>query len=143
MMKQLGRVSLTACALAALLALGACGERVDTTAQGGHPSVEINRQGEDGTKRETAQAAPAVPDTSAMGASPDAGVSVDARIATEVQRAIATDADLAGMKIDVSSQEGQVTLRGRAPDPGARDRATELARTVRDVKSVENQLTLG
>lgn len=143
MMKQLARATLTASSLAMLLALGACGERVDMTADGEHPSVEINRQGDEGAKRDTAEAAPVAPDTSTMGAGSDTGVSLDARIATDVQRVIATDPDLAGMKIDISSQEGEVTLRGRAPDPTARDRASDLARTVRDVRTVENQLTLG
>jgi hyperosmotically inducible protein len=143
MMKQLARATLTASALATLLALGACGDRVESYAQQVHPSVEINRQSEDFTRPETAQAAPVAPDTATMGAASEGGVSVDARIATDVQRAIATDADLAGMKIDVSSQEGEVTLRGRAPDPTARERASDLARTVRAVRSVENQLTLG
>jgi osmotically-inducible protein OsmY len=142
MMKQFARATLTASSLAMLLALGACGDRVEMTAQGEHPSVEINRQGEDGAKQETAEA-PVAPDTTTMGAGSDAGVSVDAHIATEVQRVLSTDTDLAGMKIDVSSQEGEVTLRGRAPDPTARERATDLARTIREVKSVENQLTLG
>jgi osmotically-inducible protein OsmY len=142
MMKQLARATLTASSLALLLALGACGDRVDMTAGGEHPSVEINRQGEDGAKKDIAEA-PVAPDTTTMGASSDTGVSVDAHIATEVQRVLATDADLAGMKIDVSSQEGEVTLRGRAPDPGARERATDLVRTIREVKAVENQLTLG
>jgi osmotically-inducible protein OsmY len=67
----------------------------------------------------------------------------DTRVAMEVKDAIKTDADLSSMKIDVSSQDGAVTLRGRAPDPAARDRATDLARSVREVKSVENLLTLG
>jgi hypothetical protein len=143
MNKQLARAALTASSLALSLALAGCGDRVDFTADGGHPSVEINRQGDEGARRESAEVAPLAPDTATMGAAADGGVTLDARIATDVQKALATDADLAGMKIDVSSQEGEVTLRGRAPDPAARDRADDLARTVRDVKSVENQLTLG
>jgi hyperosmotically inducible protein len=142
MTKQMARAALTASSLALLLALGACGDRVEMTAQEEHPSVEINRQGEEGAKGELA-AAPVASNTATMGASSDGGLSADARIATDVKQALITDADLASMKIDVSSQEGVVTLRGRAPDPAARERASELARTVREVKSVENQLTLG
>ena len=43
-------------------------------------------------------------------------------------------------KIDVSSQDGVVTLNGEAPDPAARDRADQIATEIRDVKSVENHL---
>ena len=142
MTKAMGRTAVTVCAVAVLLALGACGDPVDTTAQGEHPSVEINRAGEDGAKRDMAEA-PVAPDTTTMGAGGAAAEDPDSRIATEVQQALRSDADLAGMKIDVSSEDGAVTLRGRAPDPTARDRATALARNVREVRSVENQLTLG
>jgi osmotically-inducible protein OsmY len=142
MSKGMGKAALTASALALLLALGGCGDRVDTTAEGEHPSVEINRAGEEGAKRDSAEA-PVAPQTGVMGASSDATLDPDTRIASEVQQALASDADLAGMKIDVSSEDGAVTLRGRAPDPGARERATALARNVREVKAVENQLTLG
>jgi hypothetical protein len=146
-----GRCALGIPSLALLLALGACGDRVDTSAQEDHPSVEINRQGEPGAQSAMAPAAAdtAGPATAAMGAAaaPATGTGAimdpDTRVAMEVKDAIMTDADLSSMKIDVSSQDGAVTLRGRAPDPAARDRATDLARSVREVKSVENLLTLG
>jgi hypothetical protein len=142
MTKQMARAALTASSLAVLLALGACGDRIEATAQYEHPSVEINRQGEPGARPEVAE--PAAPDTSAMGAAADtAADDGDTRIATDVKQALATDADLSGMKIDVSSEDGAVTLRGRAPDPSARERAAALARTVREVRAVENLLTLG
>jgi osmotically-inducible protein OsmY len=145
MKKEMARAALAASSLALLLALGACGDRVETTAQEDHPSVEINRQGEEGAaKREAAVAdAPQAPQTATMGAAAETPVTGDARIALDVQQVLAADADLSGMKIDVSSQDGAVTLRGRAPDPTAREHATDLVRTIRDVRSVENQLTLG
>ena len=59
-----------------------------------------------------------------------------------ITRASAQEPYLA-MKIDVDSQEGKVTLRGSAPDPAAKERAAEVARGVEQVKSVDNQLTLG
>jgi hypothetical protein len=144
-----GRCALGIPSLALLLALGACGDRVDTSAQEDHPSVEINRQGEPGANSTMAPATAesAAPQTTTMGAAPATGpgaiMDPDTRVAMEVKDAIKTDADLSSMKIDVSSQDGAVTLRGRAPDPAARDRATDLARSVREVKSVENLLTLG
>jgi hyperosmotically inducible protein len=64
-------------------------------------------------------------------------------ISEQVKAALASNPDFGAVKVDVHSRDGEVTLRGRAPDPAARDRATEIARAVRDVKSVDNQLTLG
>lgn len=144
MQHTLARTAFTASSLALMLALGACGDHVEDSAQANHPSVEIDRQGEIGARNDTADSLHN-PATATIGAPApaDAGVEADARIATDVHQVLAGDADLSAMKIDVSSQDGAVTLRGRAPDPAARDRATELARNVKDVKSVENQLTLG
>ena len=140
------RAALTLSCAALLLALGACGGRVDasTTAQQDHPSVEINRQGEEGATplTATAQQPAGTPVITHIG-NYDMSQDADTHIAAEVHQALMTDADLSSMKIDVSSEDGAVTLRGRAPDPAARTRATEIARNVKDVKSVENELTLG
>lgn len=144
MQHNLARGAFLASSLALVFALGACGDHVDDSAQANHPSVEIDRQGQIGARNDAADSLHN-PATAAIGgpATPDSGVEADARIATDVHQVLAADADLSAMKIDVSSQDGAVTLRGRAPDPAARDRATTLARNVKDVKSVENQLTLG
>lgn len=141
-----GRCALGIPSLALLFALGACGDRVDTSAQAAHPSVEIDRVGDtEAHIASTLDHAP--PAARAMGAPAPSSASAimdpDRRVAVQVQDAIKTDADLSSMKIDVSSEDGAVTLRGRAPDPAARDRATQLARSVPQVKSVENLLTLG
>jgi osmotically-inducible protein OsmY len=79
-----------------------------------------------------------------MGAAPEtAAGDQDQRIATDVKTSLATNPDFGAIKIDVHAEDGKVTLRGRAPDPAARDRAAEIARAVSGVKSVDNQLTLG
>ena len=141
------RTALGASALAALLALGACGDRGDDELpQSAQPNVEINRQGMDGAKDEK-QAQGVGNDTAAMGAAPERSAAAtedpDAKLAAQVRSSLASDPDLGGMKIDVHSRDGAVTLVGRAPDPDARERAGQLARGVAGVRSVENLLTLG
>ena len=67
----------------------------------------------------------------------------DTQIEVQMNQALDGDKDLAFMKIDVHSEDGTVTLRGRAPDPDARERASAIVRTLRSVKAVDNLLTLG
>jgi hypothetical protein len=143
-----GRCALGIPALGLLLALAGCGDRLDM--QGDPPRVQIDARAEAPEPVAPVPSAPVTPVTTAMGAAaapagtgPGAIMDPDTRTSMEVKDALKTDADLSSMKIDVSSQDGAVTLRGRAPDPAARDRATQLARGVPDVKSVENLLTLG
>jgi osmotically-inducible protein OsmY len=129
-----------------LLALAACGDRIEDsdTPQADQASVEINRQGMEGAK--DASQAIGVEDQHAttLGANAaPASDDPDTRIAAQVKSTLAADPDFSAMKVDVHSDDGAVTLRGRAPDPAAKERATEIARNVRDVKSVENLLTLG
>lgn len=144
MKTQLARTALTVSSLAVLLALGACGDRVENTEmpQPQAANVEINRQGMEG-----ADANPQVKvekdNTVRMGTGDTSVMDPDVLIAEQVRAAFANNPDFGALKIDVHSDEGVVTLRGRAPDPSARDRATDIARSVREVKDVENQLTLG
>lgn len=142
------RSALGASALAALLALGACGDRVENTEmpQPAQANVEINRQGMEGAKEEK-QAQGVENNTATMGSAPqrsaDASPDPDQKLASEVQSSLAADPDLSAMKIDVHSRDGEVTLVGRAPDPAARERAGQLARSVAGVRTVDNLLTLG
>lgn len=145
------RPAASACAVALLLALAACGGRVEDTEMPQPPqaNVEINRQGMDGAKQE--QAAIGVQsdgvrdgNVASLGAKGDTSVmDPDVLIAEQVKAALASNPDFGAAKVDVHSDEGDVTLRGRAPDPAAKERAAEIARTIPNVKSVDNQLTLG
>jgi hyperosmotically inducible protein len=143
-MKDPGRTLALAVPLALLLTLAACGERIDTADAQGNPT-NPSMQGPavvGEVKQETDD--PVRPaDTSAMGAGAEIGLTEDVRIVANVNLALAADADLGALKIDVHSSDGVVTLRGVAPDPAAKERAAEIARNVEKVKSVENQLTLG
>jgi len=129
--------------LAVLLALGACnraddrtvGERVDSGVS------KTQRAGVE-TKRSADQAATnAANDTRAMGAAAGAKVD-DAGITAKVNASLAKDKDLSAVKIDVDTKDGVVTLSGPAPSASAKERASELARAVKGVSSVNNQLTI-
>jgi hyperosmotically inducible periplasmic protein len=142
---NLRRLALAAPALAVLLALGACGDRVENTDMPLPPqaNVEINRQGMEGAKEENPGVGVEANNTVRMGVGDTSVMDPDVLIAEQVKAALVSNPDFGAVKVDVHSKEGEVTLRGRAPDPAARDRATEIAKSVRNVKSVDNQLTLG
>ncbi|HTP72918.1 MAG TPA: BON domain-containing protein [Burkholderiaceae bacterium] len=67
----------------------------------------------------------------------------DAAITTAVNAKIAQDPKLSVMRIDVDTVNGRVVLRGNATDPGASERARQLAASVEGVTSVDNQLVIG
>lgn len=144
MKDQPHRLTALATSLALLLALGACGDRIEDTEKPmpEQANVEINRQGMDGAKA-SHEAAGVNSDGTVRTAVGDTSVlDPDVLIAEQVKAALSTNPDFGAVKIDVHSNDGEVTLRGRAPDPAARDRAGEIARSVREVKAVDNQLTL-
>lgn len=66
----------------------------------------------------------------------------DAAITANVNAALAHDEPLAKMVIDVETVNGQVALRGDAPNAELRDRATMVAAQVPGVVSVENRLAI-
>ena len=142
------RVAMLAASLACLAALAACGDRVENT-EVSQANVEINRQGMEGAKEADAGIGVANKGASegfagSLGAKGDTSVmDPDVLIAEQVKAALAASPDFGAAKVDVHSEEGAVTLRGQAPDPTARDRATDIARSIPNVKAVDNQLTLG
>ena len=66
----------------------------------------------------------------------------DATITASVNAKLASDKELSALRINVDTVEGRVALRGSAPNPAARDRATQIASSVDGVRSVENQLVV-
>jgi osmotically-inducible protein OsmY len=141
----MAKPALTALALVSLLALGACGDRIEDTgmAQSPQANVEVNRQGMDGAKDEPVAAGVQNDGSVRLGTGDTSIMDPDVLVAEQVKAALVAHPDFGAVKIDVHSADGEVTLRGTAPDPSARDRATEIARSVRNVRSVDNQLTLG
>jgi hyperosmotically inducible periplasmic protein len=66
----------------------------------------------------------------------------DASITRQVGAAIRADQELRRLTIDVDTENGIVTLSGPTPTASAKAHADEVARTVKGVVSVNNQLTL-
>jgi hyperosmotically inducible periplasmic protein len=64
----------------------------------------------------------------------------DAGITAGVNAELAKDSSLSALRIDVDTSNGHVSLRGTAPSKLARERATVLAKSVKGVTSVDNQL---
>jgi hyperosmotically inducible protein len=65
----------------------------------------------------------------------------NAALTTKVKTALASDAGLKTMTgIDVDSDEGVVTLKGRVDTADAKKKAEEIAKKVDGVKSVKNEL---
>jgi hyperosmotically inducible protein len=119
-MKSISKKGLLAVSsLTMLLALGAC-DRLGDAGQAGRTAAD---------------------NTKSMGA---AGVQKvdDATITSKVNAALAADKDLSAVKIDVDTKDGVVTLTGPAPTAAAASKATKLAKDVKGVTSVNNQLTV-
>ena len=66
----------------------------------------------------------------------------DAAITTALKVKFVADADLKSLDISVDTVGGVVTLTGMAPSATAKNRATEIARTVNGVSNVNNNLTV-
>jgi hyperosmotically inducible periplasmic protein len=152
---------MVASSFALLLGLSACdraddrttGQRIDSGVSTTRSAAnEVKRDARDATASAGAAADRAAQSTREMGAAAadktqsmgaTAGDKVDdATITTKVNAALAKDKDLSAIKIDVDTQNGVVTLSGPAPTATAKQRASEIARTVKGVSSVNNQLTV-
>jgi hyperosmotically inducible protein len=66
----------------------------------------------------------------------------DAAITAKVTTGLAADKDLSATRIKVASRDGVVTLKGPVPSAAAKERAAEIARNVKGVSTVNNQLTV-
>ncbi|RZJ27107.1 MAG: BON domain-containing protein [Haliea sp.] len=136
--------------LAALLALGGCdrsdertvGQQVDSAVAKTDAAAEKAQDEARIAAAKTEEAAKdAVDATKTAGANAGAMFD-DAGITAKVNAALASDSDLSAIKINVDTKDGIVTLTGPAPSATAKDRASEIAKAVKDVKSVNNQLTV-
>jgi osmotically-inducible protein OsmY len=67
----------------------------------------------------------------------------DDRIYDQVRMKLTTDADVKGGALDVSVKDGVVTIKGRVDTEKGKGRATKLAKKVKGVKDVDNQLVVG
>jgi hyperosmotically inducible protein len=64
----------------------------------------------------------------------------DGAITAKVKTALLADPDVKGLKIDVDTKNGVVTLSGTVEKNANLDKAVTIARNTEGVKSVENQL---
>ena len=67
----------------------------------------------------------------------------DSAITAGVKAKLVAAEDLKAMDIKVTTQEGRVTLEGKAPSAQAREHATQLAFAVDGVRVVNNKLHVG
>lgn len=67
----------------------------------------------------------------------------DNRISDQVRMRLATDADVKGGALDVTVHDGVVVIKGRVDTPKGKRKATKLAKKVKGVKQVENDLAVG
>jgi hyperosmotically inducible periplasmic protein len=140
---------LLASSLAMLLGLAACdrvgdqmtGTRSSDSGKYGSAASNAKRDAKDATASAGAAADRAAENTKSMGATAANKVD-DASITAKVNAALAADKDLSAAKIDVDTQNGVVTLSGPAPSASAKEHASTVARGIKGVTSVNNQLTV-
>jgi hyperosmotically inducible protein len=66
----------------------------------------------------------------------------DVAITAQVSADLAKDAELSALKINVDTKGGVVTLTGPAPSEPAKQRASDIAKGIKGVGSVNNQLVV-
>jgi hyperosmotically inducible protein len=64
-------------------------------------------------------------------------------VTAKVKAALLAEKGVDGLKINVDTRDGNVTLSGNVPEPAQVDRATQVARGIEGVKAVDNQLRVG
>jgi hyperosmotically inducible protein len=67
----------------------------------------------------------------------------DATITTQIKTALLNDPEVAGLKIDVDTFQGVVTLSGRVATRAEEAKAIEIARRTGGVKDVKSTLQIG
>ncbi|MCW5671678.1 MAG: BON domain-containing protein [Hydrogenophaga sp.] len=142
-MKRNTRLAALAAAAMATSLIVACGQKEDQTV--GQRMDSTVEQSQAASAEMRADANNAAQDVKAAGneaADKIAMGAADVAITAKVNAALAGDSQLSALKIDVDTTNGHVELKGTAPDPAARDRATVLAAAVEGVVKVENRLTV-
>ena len=71
------------------------------------------------------------------------GANTDDRISDQVRMRLATDPDVKGGAFDVTVADGVVTIKGRVDSDRGKTKATKLAKKVKGVKQVDNELQVG
>ncbi|MDO8375030.1 MAG: BON domain-containing protein [Pseudomonadota bacterium] len=133
-----------ACSAAVLLALTACnkaddGKTVGQSIDSGVAKTEQAAKDAGNAMKEASKDAQATGSqaSTTMGEKID-----DVTITATVSTGLAKDPDLSAIKINVDTKDGVVTLNGPAPSAAAKDKATDIAKQVKGVTSVNNQLVV-
>lgn len=131
-------------ALALAAALAACSKQQDdrTAGQKLDGAIAEAKQAGSEAKVEAGQAVDKAEDKLKNATAAASDAVTDAAIVTKINAALMADDRLKATKIDVSAQDGRVTLTGTAPDAGSQARATTLASAVEGVRSVDNKLVV-
>ena len=144
-----------ACSVALLLSLAACGKKDEgqTVGQSIDSGIAKTEQAAKEAKDKAAASMDSAGDAMKQ-ASKDAQASGsqaastlgekidDVAITASVSGSLAKDPELSAIKIDVDTKNGVVTLNGPSPTAAAKEKATEIAKRVKGVTSVNNQLMI-
>jgi osmotically-inducible protein OsmY len=138
------RVAAVASAVALMLALGACSKTADdqTAGQKLDTAIAKTEQKAEEVKAEVKDATAEAKVKSEQTAATIGEKIDDATITASVNASLAKDPDLSAIKINVDTKDGAVTLMGPAPTTTAKERATEIAKAVKGVTSVKNELVV-
>ncbi len=126
---------IAAAAVSSLYDSRTLGQKLDATVAAGSDKVQ---QQVDGLRAGASEAAR----DGALAGDRVAGALGDTGITAAVKTALAADPALSALKIDVSTEDGVVSLVGPAPDEKARDRAAVLAAAPQGVLRVDNRLVV-
>lgn len=137
----------------AVLTLSACGDKSNNTTTGEKVDAAIARTEQAGAEAKAKveqmsteakaklDASTATGEMSAKQGVDNARAAIDdAAITASVSAGLAKDADLSAIKINVDTKAGVVSLKGPAPTVAAKGRAEDIAKAVKGVNSVDNQL---
>ena len=114
------------CAAGAIAALAACSPQDRTAADA----------------KRTAPATSTAQSSMERGADNTKRAASDTAITAKVKSALLADEKVKGMKIDVETKEGTVTLTGTATSPAEKEQAERLASSVEGVRNVVNRISV-
>lgn len=66
----------------------------------------------------------------------------DVTIGTQLKAKYAADPDISAIKINIDTRQGAVSLRGEVKSLALRRKAESMAREIKGVKTVDNQLVI-
>ncbi len=141
-MKRNTRLAALAAAAMATSLIVACGQKEETVGQRMDNTVEQTQAAGAEIRSDASNAAQDMKVAGNEAADKIATGAADVAITAKVNAALAGDSQLSALKINVDTNNGHVELKGTAPDPAARDRATVLAAAVEGVVKVDNRLTV-